>query len=98
MPNKWVRFVNTVKRTLVLALAWLSAAGVGRALPQKDKVAPSVPMGAEPFALEEVRLLDGPFRHAMEMDCAYLLSLEPDRIIGSSTSPASIQPTRHRVS
>ena len=33
------------------------------------------------FSLKEVRLLDGPFKHAMDRDHAYLLSLEPDRLL-----------------
>ena len=40
-----------------------------------------VKLGAEPFRLEDVRLLDGPFRHAMELDRKYLLSLDPDRLL-----------------
>ncbi|MGQ8334939.1 beta-L-arabinofuranosidase domain-containing protein [Sunxiuqinia sp. A32] len=36
---------------------------------------------AEPFSLSEVRLLDGPFKHAMEVEAEYLLSLEPDRLL-----------------
>ena len=36
---------------------------------------------AEPFDLKEVRLLDGPFRDAMLRDKAYLLSLDPDRLL-----------------
>jgi DUF1680 family protein len=42
-----------------------------------DKVAPKV----TPFALTEVRLLDGPFKQAMRLDQEYLLSLEPDRLL-----------------
>ncbi len=47
------------------------------------KVAPVVPLKAEPFPLQDVRLLAGPFQHAMELDHAYLLSLEPDRLLHS---------------
>ncbi|MEI8288421.1 MAG: beta-L-arabinofuranosidase domain-containing protein [Verrucomicrobiota bacterium] len=36
---------------------------------------------AEPFALPDVRLLDGPFRDAMLRDQKYLLSLDPDRLL-----------------
>src|SRR5208337_3907722 len=47
----------------------------------KDKVRPVVPMKAQAFALEDVRLLDGPFKHAMELDEKYLLSLDVDRLL-----------------
>jgi len=36
---------------------------------------------AQPFDLKDVRLLDGPFRDAMLRDKAYLLSLDPDRLL-----------------
>lgn len=36
---------------------------------------------ARPFPLTDVRLLDGPFKRAMELDQAYLLHLEPDRLL-----------------
>lgn len=47
----------------------------------KERVARAVTFQAEPFPLGDVRLLDGPFKHAMEMDRAYLLSLDPDRLL-----------------
>lgn len=34
-----------------------------------------------PFSLSEVRLLDGPFKRAEELNRAYLLSLDPDRLL-----------------
>jgi hypothetical protein len=36
---------------------------------------------AHPFALSEVRLLDGPFKTAMEADAKYRLSLDSDRLL-----------------
>ncbi len=46
----------------------------------RDKIEPAVKMEVSAFPLEEVRLLDGPFKHAMELDGAYLLSLDPERL------------------
>jgi len=40
-----------------------------------------VPLAAEPFPLQDVRLLEGPFKHAMELDRQYLLSLDCDRLL-----------------
>jgi hypothetical protein len=40
-----------------------------------------VPLKARPFALCDVRLLDGPFSAAMLRDGKYLLDLEPDRLL-----------------
>jgi hypothetical protein len=46
----------------------------------REKVEPAVKMEVWAFPLEEVRLLDGPFRRALELDGAYLLSLDTDRL------------------
>ena len=46
----------------------------------REKVEPSVPMAVWAFPLQEVRLLPGPFQHAMQLDAAYLLSLDTDRL------------------
>jgi DUF1680 family protein len=45
------------------------------------KIESVVPMKAWAFPLEEVRLLDGPFKHAMDLDGAYLLALDTDRLV-----------------
>jgi DUF1680 family protein len=44
-------------------------------------VQPVVPLKAQAFSLRDVRLLDGPFRRAMELDRQYLLSLDADRLL-----------------
>jgi uncharacterized protein len=67
-------------------LLWLALALRVRATPAdvaagNDRVAPVVKFKAEPFPLRDVRLLEGPFRHAMELDRAYILSLDPDRLL-----------------
>jgi DUF1680 family protein len=51
---------------------------------------------AEPFNLEQVRLLDGPFKDAMERDRKYLLELSSDRLLHTfrinAGLPSSAQP------
>jgi DUF1680 family protein len=47
----------------------------------KVKVQPVIPLKVHSFALEDVRLLDGPFKHAMELDKEYLLALDVDRLL-----------------
>jgi DUF1680 family protein len=39
------------------------------------------PPAAEAFPLRDVRILEGPFRDAQQRDLAYLLSLDPDRLL-----------------
>ena len=45
------------------------------------KIKPAIPIRAMPFSLKDVRLLDGPFKEAMEADARYLLTIEPDRSV-----------------
>lgn len=53
---------------------------------------PKVSLQAEPFPLTQVRLLDGPFKHAMELDEQYLLRLEPDRLLSWYCKESGIPP------
>jgi DUF1680 family protein len=70
---------HAIALTLLLGAATMAsgAAPVGT----MDRVKPVVSFQAEPFPLADVRLLDGPFKHAMELDRRYLLSLDPDRLL-----------------
>src|SRR5204862_8033796 len=56
-------------------LAFVGLAGVA------PRVGDKAPFAATPFPLQQVRLLDGPFRQAMLLDEQYLLSLDPDRLL-----------------
>ena len=56
----------------------------------KIKVQPVVPLKVHSFALEEVRLLDGPFKHAMELDKEYLLALDVDRLLHNFRTNAGL--------
>ena len=64
------------------------AAPAGPAAP----VPPAVPLAAEPFPLGDVVLLDSPFRQAMERNAAYLLSLDPDRLLHNTRLYAGLPP------
>lgn len=49
---------------------------------KRFKVQPKVSLQAYPFDLDEVTLLEGsPFKNAMDKDAAYLLSIEPQRLL-----------------
>jgi uncharacterized protein len=47
---------------------------------------------ALPFSLNDVRLLDGPFLHATELDVKTLLNYEPDRLLSKFYSEAGLKP------
>ena len=63
---------------IIVALAGLFACG---AAALADPAPLKVARAAEPFAMTDVRLLDGPFRDAMLRDQKYLMALEPDRLL-----------------
>ena len=48
--------------------------------------------GPEPVPLHDVRLLDGPFLDAQQRDAAYLLSLQPDRMLHNFRANAGLEP------
>ena len=58
--------------------------------------APPPPAKLSTFSLGDVRLLDGPFQHAAELNRAWLLSLEPDRFLyhcrRNAGLPTTVQP------
>ena len=45
-----------------------------------------------PFKIEEVKLLEGPFKKATELNIKSLLSLEPDRFLARFRSEAGLKP------
>jgi DUF1680 family protein len=51
-----------------------------------------VTLEAQEFPLEDVRLLDGPFKAAMLRDSAYLLRLDPDRLLSGFRKEAGLTP------
>ncbi|MCG6958219.1 MAG: glycoside hydrolase family 127 protein [Gemmatimonadetes bacterium] len=57
------------------------APGQAAPLAPGSVVTPAVALRARPLPLSAVRVLGGPLGHAQELDAAYLLSLEPDRML-----------------
>jgi hypothetical protein len=51
-----------------------------------------VTLGAQPFSLTAVRLLDGPFKDAQDRNGRYLLSLDPDRMLHNFRVNAGLPP------
>jgi uncharacterized protein len=60
------------------------------ALASAAEIQPAVKLRAEEFPLSAVKLLEGPFRQAMEVDRAYLLRLEPDRLLAGFRREAGL--------
>jgi uncharacterized protein len=55
-------------------------------------VPPVVACSVQPFDLSEVKLLDGPFKRAMNLNAKYLLSLSPDRFLHYFQVNAGLKP------
>jgi len=46
----------------------------------------------EYFPLSAVRILDGPFKHAQDLDAKYILQLDPDRLLAPFRTEAGLEP------
>ena len=76
------------------ALKYLGAGAAASALAPPGRatsILPS-PSGARYFPLADVRLGPGPFLDAQRLDEAYLLRLEPDRMLANFRGNAGLQP------
>ena len=78
---------------LVLLLCAAMTASTRQYWSPATKVADTVTPKAVPFALEDVRLLDGPYRDAMIRDEQYLLSLDQDRLLHNFRVTAGLPST-----
>jgi DUF1680 family protein len=56
------------------------------------KVKTATPIKAYSFNLNQVQLLNGPFKTAMKADEAYLLSINPDRLLSDFRSHSGLKP------
>ena len=64
--------------------AWLVSSGFAQ------KIARAVPDVARPLPLTAVRLTGGPLKRAQDLDAAYLLSLDPDRMLAFYRTRANL--------
>ena len=90
--NKWLKFN-------LCAAVVLSSAGLVHAqsyVPEwndtRMKVKTQVPIKAYTFDLKDVQLLESPFKQAMKVDEAYLLSIEPDRLLSAFRAHSGLKP------
>ncbi|PQV64208.1 hypothetical protein B1R32_10652 [Abditibacterium utsteinense] len=57
-----------------------------------DQISPRIAPRLQPFSLRDVRLLNGPFQHAQQLDLQYLLFLQPDRFLHNFRKNAGLKP------
>ena len=88
-----------MKKSTLFLLSAISLAVSGQAqsyVPEFSNTAvkehPAITIRAYPFDLRDVRLLDGPFKDAMEADARYLLEIQPDRLLSEFRAHAGLEP------
>ncbi len=85
-----IRGSDSVTRLVSIALpacGVVFGSGAGAA-----PIAPAVPDAAPPLPLSAVRLTGGPLKRAQDLDAAYLLDLEPDRMLAGYRVRAGLAP------
>ena len=82
-----------MKTVLLLLVSVLLCFGLRPAAFGTDRIPDKVTPEALPFELQDVRLLDGPFRDAMIRDQEYLLSLDQDRLLHNFRVTAGLPST-----
>jgi len=79
------------RREVLCSLAALACLGAGSAPGKAPRVSAQAGV-LQPFPLSDVRLLDGPWRHAQALAGRYLLSLDPDRLLHNFRVNAGLLP------
>jgi DUF1680 family protein len=74
---------------MLLLLQGIAAANTQK---KRSSLPDRIKRKAHPFKFAEVRLLDGPFKKAMQLDAEYLLRLEPDRLLSWFRKEAGLKP------
>jgi DUF1680 family protein len=72
-------------KSVIIALAIASAADA-------QQITNAIPDVARPLPLSAVRLTGGPLKHAQDLNAAYLLKLEPDRMLAYYRKRAGLEP------
>jgi DUF1680 family protein len=79
-------------RPVVLFLAVSLSLAANAAEPGGWLIEPSVPSAQRLFPPGDVRLLEGPFKTMQDADHAYLIRLEPDRLLAQFRVEAGLEP------
>ena len=87
--------------SVAAALPWLAACRLQAqraeprslsAVPANNAVKAAVPSKARPLPLSQVRVTGGPLKRAQDLNAAYLLELQPDRMMAFLRRSAGLQP------
>lgn len=90
-PHPDHKFTGALKNILLsIRISIIVLIVVGAAIAQQIKYA--IPEVARPLPLSAVRLTGGPLKRAQDLDAAYLLKLEPDRMMAYYRKRAGLEP------
>ena len=78
--------------TLTVATLVFSPCAPGAPAQPRLAVEPAVPASQQLFSQGAVRLLDGPFKTNQDIDLAYLMRFEPDRLLSQFRVEAGLEP------
>ncbi|MCX6253265.1 MAG: glycoside hydrolase family 127 protein [Bacteroidia bacterium] len=85
---------KSIRLLMLSAIILLAVSGCSS--PEKNYIKTSGPdvvsFKVIPFGLSEIRLLDGPFLHATELNVKILLYYDPDRLLSKFYSEAGLKP------
>lgn len=94
--RNWINVKKIVRISMFVLLLWAARISGQSYVPlyQENRltIVPQVEIKAYPLPLQQVRLLDGPFKKAMEADKQWLLSLSPDRFLHRFHQNAGFEP------
>src|ERR1043166_9691154 len=76
---------NRMSRRYVILLYCISMSSA-------SPIQPIIPEATHPLPLSAVRLTGGPLKHAQDLDAAYLLKLEPDRMLAYFRKRCGLEP------
>jgi DUF1680 family protein len=80
-----------LSRTIIILLV-IAGATAAAATVNAQQIKNAIPDLARPLPLSAVRLTGGPLKHAQDLDAAYLLRLEPDRMLAYYRKRAGLEP------
>lgn len=85
--------LNQLKTAILLLAAVLTISACKKTVSKIETGGPEVvAFKAIPFEIKDVKLLDGPFKHATELNVQSLLNYNPDRLLSKFRSEAGLTP------
>jgi hypothetical protein len=93
-PDHCERKPGGPRRFFAALLAWtvFTAVAPAEQSSQTPPIADAIRDAARPLPLDAVRLTGGPLKHAQDLNAAYLLALEPHRMLAFYRKRAGLEP------